>query len=249
MKKLIPLLAILVLMGGCSIKTTNNKELGHLQDQQASTTTNSQANDNANGSPNSFYPLSKGSYWIYRITGEQLIDNGQGNKLIETNKLFKVEVLNYTKRDPNLQAIILTGFPSLGNYETSTLIVEADKDYYLIAGAEAFNKILDKQSDLSDLYSGAIRILSLPLTVNKKIDCISEGERDDNYYCNWVKSIKPADAKLYPNKNEYKIAFYTNPDSTDYSYVNDVGITYFSYHHNGSLDDEQWNLVKYFIAK
>ena len=199
---------------------------------------------------NDFMPLSRGSYWLYRVTGEaqgEPTTDGKEIPVIKTDKQVKIEVLNYVKRDSNIQATLLTGYPGLSE-ETSTLIFVADNGYHLFEGDLAFNRILDRNDDLTDLYSEYSLILPLPLTINKKFGCDEESmNRKDNYYCYWVESIKPADASIFPNKTQYQISYYTLPDVSSYYYVDGVGVTYATYHHNGSLNDEKWNLVKYFI--
>ena len=157
--------------------------------------------------------------------------------------------MNNIKRNTNLRAALLTGYPGR-LMSTSTLIIVSEKDYYLVDGDEAFYRISDANDDLTDIYTNDDLILSFPLTNSKKFGCDEESmKRKDNYYCNWIESVKPADANIFPNKTQYQISYYTLPDASSYYYVNNVGVIYATYHHNGSLNDEKWNLVRYKIAK
>lgn len=198
----------------------------------------------ASAKNNDFIPINKGNYWLYRITTES------GLPVAKTNELFKVEVLDYIQINKNLQITLLSGFPGMTK-EKCTLIIESNKNYYLVRGEEDFNKAKKSKDNTDGLYNRADPILILPLTLGQKFSCDSPESmaRRDNYYCNWVKSIKPANSKYFPNKKQYQISFYTLPDSTNYYYVNGVGVTYFTYSHNGSLDEEKWNLIKYYITK
>jgi len=91
--------------------------------------------------------------------------------------------------------------------------------------------------------------LSLPLAKNKLFGCDERDKsRGDNRYCNWVRSIKPAKQEYFPGKDEYEIAEYTLPDESHSYYVDGAGLTYYSYSHHGSLNEQRWNLQRYFIS-
>jgi len=261
-KKILIIAVFVLLLAGCSApQKVNTQPTNNTDNQEMSTSSNedmieSSSSDESlvldNNGLNNFIPLSKGSYWLYRITGEERGESlveGQEGPIIKTNEQFKVQVLDYAKRDSNLRAALLTGYPGLAK-TTSTLIIVSEKNYYLVDGEETFRRIADLKDNLSGLEYGGNLLLPFPLTINKKFGCFGEPvERDDNYYCSWIESIKPADAKLFPNKTQYQISVHTNPDATSFYYVNNVGVTYFSYSHNGTLVEERWNLEKYFIAK
>jgi hypothetical protein len=211
-----------------------------------------------------FIPLNKGNWWLYNVShAEAEYDNEKNTETIRKwSETQKIEILK-VKKFKNVTVALFNNIPSSSSTDKATLLVVNNKDYYW--ANEAIFDLVEKNrgkinindyylsqagdtgeetDDVPDIYS---YYLSFPLTQNKLFDCFGGDDRNDNYYCNWVRSIKPAKQQFFPGKNEYEIAQYTLSDESHSFYVDGVGMTYYSYSHHGTLIEERWNLQKYFI--
>jgi hypothetical protein len=47
---------------------------------------------------------------------------------------------------------------------------------------------------------------------------------------------------------EYELEFRTNPDSTEFSFVPELGITRYAYHHHGTIADTELQLMEFHAA-
>jgi len=208
-----------------------------------------------------FIPLNKGNWWLYKVT-YAVLDMGVVDKGVYTEKIEVLKVARYK----DVTVALFSNIPG-GLYrekEKATLFVADNKDYYW-TDEEVFDLVVKndgkiKIEDLGDKTwgdfgdepsGGKIKWLelSLPLAKNKLFGCDERDKsRGDNRYCNWVRSIKPAKQKYFPGKDEYEIAEYTLPDESHSYYVEGAGLTYYSYSHHGSLNEQRWNLQRYFIS-
>lgn len=206
-----------------------------------------------------FIPLNKGNWWLYKVT-YAVLDMGVVDKGVYTEKIEVLKVARYK----DVTVALFSNIPGGFYREKATLFVADNKDYYwtdedvfdLVVKKDGKIKIEDlgdkTRGDFGDKPSGG-KIkwleLSLPLTKNKLFSCDEiDKSRGDNRYCSWVRSIKPAKQEYFPGKNEYEIAYYTLPDESHSYYVAGAGLTYYSYSHHGSLNEQRWNLQRYFIS-
>jgi len=217
-----------------------------------------------------FIPLNVGNWWQYKVSSVSLLD-AEGNykekddgswKIFKNTGLVKIEILKVTKCK-DVTVALFSNIPGGFFDEKATLIVINNRDYYW-ANEDMYDLVVKNEGKIKidgyDILTIAspenIKLseikwqeLSLPLTKNKLFYCDEmDRSRGDNYYCNWVRSIKPAKQEYFPGKNEYEIAQYTLPDESHSYYVEGVGMTYYSYSHHGTLDEERWNLQRYFIS-
>jgi hypothetical protein len=204
-----------------------------------------------------FIPLKTGNWWLYRVSHAYSKDEA----VVKESDTVKAEILNVAKYK-DITVALFSNIPGGFFDGKATLIVVNDKDYYR-AGEDMYDLIVKNKGEIKidgydilaadspdNIKLGEIRWqeLSLPLTKNKLFYCDETGKsRGDNYYCNWVRSVKPAKQEYFPGKDEYEIAQYTLPDESHSYYVKGVGLTYFSYSHHGSLDEKRWNLQKYCV--
>lgn len=204
-----------------------------------------------------FIPLNNGNWWQYRVAHTfSEYDDAQDKevKRTETYKI-KIEVLKVAKYE-NITAALFSGIPGGILNEPATLLVFNNADYYW-ANAEVFDLVAAKNGRITiaelqaEAESNKIKKqeLSLPLNLNKLFACDERRQsRQDKYYCQWVRSIKPAKQEYFPGKNTYEIAAHTLPDETHSHYVSGAGLTYFSYSHHGKLDEERWVLQRYYLS-
>jgi hypothetical protein len=218
-----------------------------------------------------FIPLNEGNWWEYKVysaglsdkEGNSKVKDDGSNEVFKNTDLVKIEVLKVAKYK-HVTVALFNRTPSSFVDKKATLVVADNKDYYW-ASEDVFDLVSEKNSDItieelkSEIDKGYNdkadnnkwigEDFSLPLIKNTLFNCDEEDKsRGDNYYCDWVRSIKPAKQKYFPGKVEYEIAQYTLPDESHSYFVDGVGLTYFSYSHHGSLDEERWNLQRYFIS-
>lgn len=217
-----------------------------------------------------FIPLNEGNWWLYKVSSSSLLD-AEGNykekddgswKVFNNTSLVKIEILKVA-RYKDITVVLFSDIPGELIKAKATLLVVGGKDYYW-ADESVFDLVVEKKGKITieELKNMADedpneetvnkikqQELSLPLTKNKLFYCDeTDKNRGDNYYCNWVRSVKPAKQEYFPGKDEYEIAQYTLPDESHSYYVEGVGMTYYSYSHHGTLDEERWNLQKYYIS-
>ena len=206
-----------------------------------------------------FIPLHKGNWWRYSVASVYWEDG-----VIKRDYMIKtIEVLDMVSYK-NIIAALFSSVPGGACERQATLLVIDNTDYYW-ADEDVFGLVKEKNGNITieelmgknpDGRETAVnenmiidQALSLPLTKNKLFGCDeTDKSRGDNYYCNWVRSIKPAKQEYFPGRNEIEVAHYTLPDEAHAYYVPGAGLTYFSYSHHGTLHEERWNLHRYFIT-
>ena len=93
-------------------------------------------------------------------------------------------------------------------------------------------------------------ILQLPLADGRKFCDQQAMKREDGEYC-WVTGPPhPADLRgvkgLAPRtRTAYEITYATNPDDTEFEFVDGVGITSYQYHHHGTIAETELRLVEF----
>lgn len=214
---------------------------------------------------NYFIPLNEGNWWQYKVSYAYSEYDAEKDKEVvyKSTIQVKIEILKVAKYK-DVTVALFSDIPGGLFGGKATLFVADNKDYYW-TDEEVFDLVVKKDGkikieDLGDktmgnfgdkASGGKIKWLelSLPLTKNKLFYCDEmDKSRGDNYYCFWVRSIKPAKQEYFPGKDEYEIAYYTLPDESHSYYVDGVGLTYYSYSHHGSLNEQRWNLQRYFIS-
>lgn len=205
-----------------------------------------------------FMPLSEGNWWEYKVFSASLRDREDKTKIkddgslevFETTELVKIEVLKVA-RYKNVTVASFSNIPGGFLEEKATLLIMDNKDYYW-TDADVFDSVVEKKGKITigELESKwRVKVFSLPLVKDTLFNCDEEDKsRGDNYYCDWVRSIKPANQKYFPGKIEYEIAQYTLPDESHEFYIEGVGMTYYSYSHHGSIEEKRWNLQRYSIG-
>jgi len=211
-----------------------------------------------------FIPLNVGNWWQYKVSYAYEEYDAEKDKgvVYKGTTQVKIEILKLT-RYKNITIALFSNIPGGFSDEKATLVVMNNKDYYW-ANEDIFDLVVKNEGKIKidgydiltignpeNIKLGEIKWqeLSLPLVKNKLFYCDEmDKSRGDNYYCNWVRSIKPAKQEYFPDKDEYEIAQYTLPDESHSYYVEGAGMTYYSYSHHGSLDEKRWNLQRYYIS-
>jgi hypothetical protein len=202
------------------------------------------------------FPMSEGTYWIYRGTVRWTHDI---NRVSATKVTWKTELRKVFRRGKLLAAVV-NGFPSDMDWSdgnptpTDSLVIRSGMDdYYLIdsdMAQQSVKTLVDSGAPLERFLNDDAVFLRLPLKKGKKF-CDPDGmAREDGMYCWVVSSVDPISLKavkgLAPGMREaYEIRYVTNPDDISYKFVPGVGIISYDYHHHGTVADTELKLVEF----
>jgi hypothetical protein len=216
----------------------------------------------ASGTPADDFPLSKGTYWIYRGTVGYF--DARTQKSVDMPVEWKTQVTTSIRRG-NLRAMAVNGFPadldwSDGRPERKdSLIVQEDEHkFYLINfdnAQNAMKKVQDPSKSLGDIVTEDDLILELPLSKGKKFGCdAATMQREDSEYCWMVDSVRETSLNsvkgiTHEPRTAYTIRYATNPDDTQIDFVPGVGITAYEYHHHGTEADTEIKLVEFHLGE
>lgn len=204
------------------------------------------------------FPLSKGSYWLYR--GIVRYFDAHSVAVVETHVKWEMRITERIQRG-NSRAAIVNGFPadldwSDGNPKRcDSLLVELEgKGLYWIGTDEtpdALEKIRNSNASMSDIVTVDDQLLDLPLANRKKYGCDSEAmKRSDSEYCwtvdsSYETSLSDVTGVSHEPRKAYTIRYVTNPDDTTLDFVPGVGFTSYAYHHHGTEADTEIKLVEF----
>lgn len=201
-----------------------------------------------------FFPMEKGSYWIYAGTvkwSETLDDS----TVIRTKKIrWKMAVIQSFHRG-TISAALVKGHPSdLAWYEKDKkpgdyLLVRNGNRFYFLHDEDARNGYRDlvnskKLPNEEDIF------FALPLKPGKHFCDPEQTENPDGSYC-WsvdgiqsvgLQNIQGVDPQKYVR---YQLAFRTIPDHEFTYLVPEIGITRWIYSHHGSVSDVDVHLVEF----
>jgi hypothetical protein len=206
----------------------------------------------------SFFPLSKGTYWIYQGPTKWMLNNS--NKVVEKTLTWKMEVIDTIQKGQYFIAV-LKGHPSdLAWYEEGKsrgdyLLIRKGTSKYYLAFDTLMKTILDKAKTnpklLDDLLDDYSAFIDLPLTAGKKYGDPEQVARPDNAYCWFVESVKNVslnDIKglsSNPTVTQYQLRFDTLPDQEEMKIVDGIGITEYKYVHHGTVSETDLRLIEF----
>jgi formylglycine-generating enzyme required for sulfatase activity/murein DD-endopeptidase MepM/ murein hydrolase activator NlpD len=215
--------------------------------------------------PEDFFPLTKGTYWIY----SGVVKWQESAKDVEKTLTWKMEVVDTLIYD-YLNVAIIKGHPSdldwyggenQDNYLSHRLIVYGSKDgleKFFLFGVEQVGELAtDKEKAIKRIIDNAgpdyndDLFLELPLTIGKKFGDPEQITRSDNAYCWYVESkdqiqLNNIKGISSPSKmNRYRLVFQTLPDDTTIEYVQGIGITRYAYNHHGTTSETDLKLIEY----
>lgn len=204
------------------------------------------ASENANAAVSAI-PMSAGNYWIYKGNVKYLKEGTQ--KEFSELITFKMEITDVIKRE-NITAAVLKGYPldlsgftglpaERGDY---MLVLAGSGSYYLLSGesaANAMKKIKNENDSLYELVDESDMIADFPLAVGKVFGEAEQVTRIDGKYCWRVEECVDTDLSAVKGlgvktAREYQLFYSTNPDRQKAGFVPGVGITSYSYRHNGT---------------
>jgi hypothetical protein len=207
------------------------------------------------------FPMTPGTTWVYQ---GQVRWQDQNNTTHEEQVSWHTEVTKFVEHPAaNARVAAIHGYPSDLDWtdgrpdaEYRPLIESAGRFYLLSADTlPATLKRLDDPADnLSGLLSADDLVLEWPLGRGWRF-CDAKGiVRTDQLYCWFVESIAPSVLGKMPGlkeipRDEYQLSYKTNPDQVNVSFVPDIGITHYEYHHHGSIADTTLTLSEFHPAE
>ncbi len=201
-----------------------------------------------------YFPLKKGSYWVYR--GPVKWTKVNSSDVVEEEITWKMGVEQVVQRN-DIVGYEMLGAPwDLAWYDPAKEqskygIIQVGGKFYKIP-LETVARLSNAGDDLSGLVDENNIFLNTPLESGKKFCDPASLTRSDNMYCWIVGEAIPFDAShisgVDPSKGllEYPILNQTMPDISTMCFVPGVGISRYSYHHNGTVSDVDVHLIEYF---
>lgn len=204
-----------------------------------------------------YIPWRKGTVWTYAAKVDWVDSK---TKEIKSDQIrYEVTVVD-TYTSGNIRAARLRGFVfDLAWYEpgkkpSDCLLVQIGPNHLFFIN-DGVEKIWPELvGGTYDSYfpqlADAELLLEMPLTENARWGDLANTPRD--MYC-WIaneggkfeaSSVTGAPA-LSPRPKEFTVSCRTNPDDSAFGVVPGLGITWYAYHHHGTVSNAEARLVKY----
>ena len=202
-------------------------------------------------------PLEKGNYWIYKGTVKYQKEGVEkpSQKLVT----LKMEISDIIVRDA-ITAAVVKGYPlDIAGFDGSSvprgdyIIVRAGYgSCYLLSGEDSINalkKLKDGNDVLHELVNESDMIADFPMAVGKVFGEAEQVTRADGKYFWRVEECVDTDLSAVKgapvsSAREYWLFYLTNPDRQKAGFVPGVGITSYSYRHNGTVMEFDVKLVE-----
>jgi hypothetical protein len=200
------------------------------------------------------FAFPKGATWTYegRV---QWDDKGKPQQKTLT---WKMTIADKIERGDGIVGYVMNGHPiDLAFYAADKkpsdylFLAKGNRVYQItLISNEPVDRVRNKAKALDDLMSVETLVLDLPLATGKKFGPSQFVASPDGMNAWVVADVKPATLSgikglAIANATEYALELKTNPDRQTVYYVPNVGITRFTYHHNGTLSEVDVRLIEY----
>ncbi len=216
-------------------------------DEDARRTSTSKVFANSNPEPqlDLFFPLTPGTWWLYR--GTVTWSDQQTEKEARANVTLKMTVEKVIQK-PEFTIAILSGFPRDLDWATGEaaampwLLIETKRhEVFLNSLPPDFDYAkLEKDSvSLDKLLAEDNLLFRWPLKKGMKFGDAESVRRDDDHYC-WVvttqetKSLTDIKGLSSRSAEVFLLQYITNPDDTEMEISPGIGILSYQYHHHGT---------------
>ena len=202
------------------------------------------------------FPMSSGTYWIYRGTVRWTHEGS--DQISDAPITWRTEIRRVIQHG-DVHGIVVGGFPFDSAWSdeqpkiSDSLLLESKGKFYLI-GDERFEQAVHRLEQSSDSLDGILKdndlVLEWPLRKGQKY-CDADGmARPDGHYCWVVTSSRKASLSGVAGvesaeRDEFVLEYWTNPDNIRFTFVPEVGITKYEYHHHGTVADTELQLVEF----
>ncbi len=217
------------------------------------------ANSNPEPQLDLFFPLTPGTWWLYR--GTVTWSDQQTEKEVHANVTLKMTVEKVIQK-PEFTIAILSGFPRDLDWATGEaaampwLLIETKRhEVFLNSLPPDFDYAkLEKDSvSLDKLLAEDNLLFRWPLKKGMKFGDAESVRRDDDHYC-WVVTTQEAksltDIKGLSSRSAevFLLQYITNPDDTEMEISPGIGILSYQYHHHGTVAETTLTLVEFHLA-
>jgi hypothetical protein len=184
-------------------------------------------------------PLAKGAAWTYDAKIDY-VDQAQDKHW--TGKIIESITDSSKQGDAQVFTSELSGHPIRTDpSETKTLYVAlANRLYHVSDGADIAALVANKGKD-----NGSDELLEWPLDVNQRFGDPDMLANNDPMYVWVVEATEDVSVPAGKYAGCYRLSLRTTPDRIVSWFCPGVGIAKWEYHHNGSLQDEVWELASF----
>jgi hypothetical protein len=231
------------------------------EDARRTSTAKTPTNPNPESQSDLFFPLTPGTWWLYRGT-VTWSDQQTGTKA-RAEVTLKMTVQKVIQK-PEFTIAVLSGFPRDLDWATGEvpampwLLIETKRH-------EVFLNSLPPDFDYAKLEKDAASLVKFlsednllfrwPLKKGMKFGDAESMKREDGEYC-WVvadeqrKSLDDIKGLTYLFSGDvFLLRYATNPDDTEMELLPGVGILTYQYHHHGTVADTSLTLVEFHPAQ
>lgn len=203
-----------------------------------------------------FFPLTQGTYWIYRGTVEFSADTDpeKSSRADVEIKMQVEKVIDY----PDFTVALASGLPSDLDWATGavqpkpSLIIETKShEVYLNALPPDFDYLkLTDPAGIAKFLQPENLVFRWPLKEGMKFGDAESLKRDDGEYCWRVAERSNGDftrIKGAPSRKGevFELAFVTNPDDSRMQVSHGIGIVRYAYHHHGTIANTEMSLAEF----
>lgn len=210
-------------------------------------------------SPNEFFPLHPGTYWVYKGTVSWHDDANDKPDTAEVT--WKMSVQRVIRKQ-QLVAAVISGFPadldwSGGTTEPKPWLIVEDSEhhvYYENLGPDYDLSRLNGDEHVFDKFLVDDNLFfQWPLHEGAKFCDQEAKKREDGMYC-WVvarsvrkklDAVKGSDAE---EQQVFQMEYRTLPDDTTIELLPGIGVVSYEYHHHGTVADTELHLVEFHPA-
>ena len=209
--------------------------------------------------PREFFPLTPGTYWVYK--GTVRWEEAEEEKPASTEVTWKMSV-DRVIRKKGIVAAIVTGFPAdldwsggkAGPKPWLILEDEGHRLYYENLGPDYDLAKLNGDEHVFDKFRVDDNFLfQWPLRQGAKFCDEEAKKREDEMYC-WVvtevtsRNLKSVQGAPANEQAVFQLQYRTNPDDTTMELVPGIGLLSYEYHHHGTVADTELQLVEFHPA-
>lgn len=194
-----------------------------------------------------YFPLKVGNYWLYE--GVTRWAPPGSSRVLQKKVTWKMEVTEIIQRE-FITAAVIKGHPQdLANGEKRNergdyLIIAIGEDvFYFLEGlrvSEVLARLRDDKDILSDLVYDDELFFRAPAQSPDILARLQQGSAG-------VRTYQDQDAVASESlaQKKYRLTFRSLPDITSIDFVPGIGITRYSYHHQGLFAEADLHLVEY----
>jgi hypothetical protein len=233
---------------------------GFAGDARRTSTAKTPAKQNPESRPELFFPLTPGTWWLYRGTVQWT--DSETNKPAFTQASIKMQVERVIQK-PEFTIAVISGFPSDVGWSNgqvdpkpSLLIETRNHDVFLDELPPDFDygKLEKDAASLDKFLSQENLLFRWPLKKGMKFGDPESVQRPDDRYC-WVVATQRRkilkEIKGVPPKplEVFLLQFVTAPEDTQMELSPGIGILSYQYHHHGTVADTSLSLVEFHPAQ